>query len=77
MNQIETNLKTCIINAVKQALTWIGKAANVVIEIPKEKIHGDYSTNAAMRLTKQLRQNPQDDRAAADRSSGSEARLSR
>lgn len=77
MNQIETNLKTCIINAVKQAFDLDWESGDVVIEIPKEKIHGDYSTNAAMRLTKQLRQNPRDDRAAADRSSGSEARLSR
>ena len=58
MNQIETNLKTCIINAVKQAFDLDWESGDVVIEIPKEKIHGDYSTNAAMRLTKQLRQNP-------------------
>jgi len=58
VNQIETNLKTCIINAVKQAFDLDWESGDVVIEIPKEKIHGDYSTNAAMRLTKQLRQNP-------------------
>lgn len=58
MNQIETNLKTCIINTVKQAFDLDWESGDVVIEIPKEKIHGDYSTNAAMRLTKQLRQNP-------------------
>ena len=58
MNQIETNLKTCIINAGKQAFDLDWESGDVVIEIPKEKIHGDYSTNAAMRLTKQLRQNP-------------------
>ena len=58
MNQIETNLKTCIINAVKQAFDLDWESGDVVIEIPKEKINGDYSTNAAMRLTKQLRQNP-------------------
>ena len=58
MNQLETNLKTCIINAVKQAFDLDWESGDVVIEIPKEKIHGDYSTNAAMRLTKQLRQNP-------------------
>ena len=58
MNQIETNLKTCIINAGKQGFDLDWESGDVVIEIPKEKIHGDYSTNAAMRLTKQLRQNP-------------------
>ena len=58
MNQIETNLKNCIMNAVKQAFDFDLKNDDVVIEIPKEKIHGDYSTNTAMRLTKQLHQNP-------------------
>lgn len=45
-------------NAVKQAFDFDLKNDDVVIEIPKEKIHGDYSTNTAMRLTKQLHQNP-------------------
>ena len=58
MNEIELNLKSCIINAVKQAFQIELTAEDVVIEIPKEKAHGDYSTNTAMRLTKQLRQNP-------------------
>ena len=58
MNEIELNLKSCIINAVKQAFQIDLATEDVVIEIPKEKAHGDYSTNTAMRLTKQLRQNP-------------------
>ena len=31
----------------------------IMVEIPKETIHGDFSTNIAMRLTKVLRKNPQ------------------
>ena len=58
MNEIELNLKSCIINAVKQAFQIDLAMDDVVIEIPKEKAHGDYSTNTAMRLTKQLHQNP-------------------
>ena len=32
----------------------------IMIEIPKETIHGDYSTNIALRLTKILHSNPKD-----------------
>lgn len=35
-------------------------ADDIGIEIPKEKSHGDYSTNTAMRLTKQLKKNPKE-----------------
>lgn len=58
MNQIEMNLKQCVIDAVSRAFGLQLSAGDVVIEIPKEKAHGDYSTNTAMRLTRQLRQNP-------------------
>lgn len=30
----------------------------IVIEIPKDKSHGDYSTNLAMQLTRLLKNNP-------------------
>lgn len=33
---------------------------NIIIEIPKSKEHGDYSTNIAMQLTKRLRKNPKE-----------------
>jgi len=32
--------------------------SNVVVELPKEKSHGDFSTNAAMVLSKQLKSSP-------------------
>lgn len=58
MNQIEISLKQCIAAAVQDAFQIELALDEIVIEIPKEKAHGDYSTNTAMRLTKQLRQNP-------------------
>ena len=33
---------------------------NIIIEIPRDKTHGDYSTNLAMQLTKLLRRNPRE-----------------
>ncbi|MDD6467431.1 MAG: arginine--tRNA ligase [Erysipelotrichaceae bacterium] len=58
VNEIENKLKQEISNAVKQAWDIDMMASDVVIEIPKDKSHGDYATNLAMRLTKQLKQNP-------------------
>ena len=58
MNQIEHGLKTNLIQAVKLAFDVELTLEDVVIEVPKLKEHGDYSTNVAMRLTKQLRSNP-------------------
>lgn len=60
MNQIEMNLKSCIQNAVKQAFDVEMSLDDINIEIPKEKTHGDYSTNIAMRLTRQLKRNPRE-----------------
>ncbi|MGB4984437.1 MAG: arginine--tRNA ligase [Erysipelotrichaceae bacterium] len=58
MNKIEQSLKEMIINAVKELYGLEFNYDEVVIEIPKEKAFGDYSTNMAMRLTKQLKKNP-------------------
>ena len=58
MNQIEHGLKTNLIQAVKLVFDVELTLEDVVIEVPKLKEHGDYSTNVAMRLTKQLRSNP-------------------
>jgi len=58
MNQIEHGLKTNLVQAVKLAFDVELTLEDVVIEVPKLKEHGDYSTNVAMRLTKQLRSNP-------------------
>lgn len=58
MNQIETNLKQVLSAAAKKAFDVEVDAASVVIEIPKDKSHGDYSTNLAMQLTRTLKNNP-------------------
>ena len=58
-NKIELSLK----EAFKEAMISCGfvedyDVEKITIEIPKEKTHGDYSTNIAMQLTKLLRKNP-------------------
>ncbi len=58
MNQIEANLKHMIKDAVVQVYQEELALEEINIEIPKDKLHGDYATNVAMRLTKQLKKNP-------------------
>ena len=54
MNQIETNLKKALADAAKKAFDTEVEIEKIVIEIPKDKSHGDYSTNLAMQLTRLL-----------------------
>ncbi|MBR5207672.1 MAG: arginine--tRNA ligase, partial [Erysipelotrichaceae bacterium] len=58
MNQIEEKLKASISQAVEEAFGISFSAADAAIEIPKDKSHGDYATNTAMRLAKVVKQNP-------------------
>ena len=58
VNQIESNLKQVLKDAVKKAFDQDLDIENIVIEIPKDKSHGDYSTNVAMQLTRVLKNNP-------------------
>lgn len=58
MQSIEIELKKAIQKAVAQAFDETIELDKILIEIPKNKDHGDFSTNAAMQLTKILRQNP-------------------
>ena len=58
MKSIDIELKQAIKEAVKKAFDIELKENNIVIETPKVKDHGDFSTNVAMQLTRQLRQNP-------------------
>lgn len=60
MSSIETQLKQEIVNAVKKAFTLNIDLNEVVIEIPKDTSHGDYSTNTAMRLSKKVGKNPRE-----------------
>ena len=58
MQSIEVELKQAIQNAVKKAFDLDLDVQNIVVETPKNKDHGDFSSNVAMQLTRQLHQNP-------------------
>lgn len=58
MKSIDIELKQAIKEAVKKAFDIELEENNIVIETPKVKDHGNFSTNVAMQLTRQLRQNP-------------------
>lgn len=62
-NQIKTavkasveNMCSCLDDSQKEAIS----AVEIEIEVPKEKEHGDFSVNTAMKLTKLLRKNPRE-----------------
>lgn len=61
INKIEATLK----RALKDAIIACGfveeyDQESIIIEIPKDKTHGDYSSNIAMQLTKLLKTNPRE-----------------
>lgn len=60
MNTIENNLKQAIKDAVKKQFEIDLTLDEIVIEIPKDTSHGDYSTNTAMRITKRVGKNPRE-----------------
>jgi len=64
MNQIETALKDTIAKEVLALYNLELSHEQIIVEIPREKNHGDYSTNIAMRLAKQIGKNPRDIAAA-------------
>ena len=56
-------IEIALIEALKKAMVKCNFVEDyeidlITIEIPKEKSHGDYSTNIAMQLTRLLRKNP-------------------
>ena len=57
---IEEKLLTLISDTVKSKYAIDLAPGMVMVEIPKDKANGDYSTNIAMRLTKQLGKKPQE-----------------
>lgn len=61
VNKIELSLKKVLQNAIID-LGYVEEynLEQIVIEIPKDKAHGDYSTNIAMQLTKVLKRNPRE-----------------
>lgn len=61
VNKIELSLKKVLRQAIID-LEYVEdyNLEQIVIEIPKDKAHGDYSSNLAMQLTKVLKRNPRE-----------------
>lgn len=61
VNKIELSLKKVLQKAIID-LKYVEdyNLEQIVIEIPKDKAHGDYSSNIAMQLTKVLKRNPRE-----------------
>ena len=62
MTDLINDIKQQIHDSVVRALCKIGADENteIEIEVPKEKAHGDFSVNTAMKLTKILKKNPRE-----------------
>ncbi len=63
LNNLKELIKKGIFEAVKELHydgTSINSADDIILEIPKDKNHGDYATNTAMRLSKVAKKNPLD-----------------
>ncbi len=59
VEQVQEQLKQEIINAVLKAeLATQEEMPNVILETPKDKTHGDYSTNMAMQLARVAKKAP-------------------
>lgn len=58
MNDLTSKLKEVIKVALKDAFNLEDQDSIIAIEIPKEKTHGDYSSNIAMRLARVLHKSP-------------------
>jgi len=62
MNIVEQT-KNKIVSEIKQAVITAGiveegQLPEIILEVPREKAHGDYATNIAMQLTRIARRNP-------------------
>lgn len=60
MNQIEGKLKRVIQTAVKKTFDVDMEENAILIELPKDKSHGDYACNTAMQLSRTLKKNPRE-----------------
>ncbi|MFK7694860.1 arginine--tRNA ligase [Paenibacillus sp. HJGM_3] len=59
VEQIKEQLKAAIAAAVSATGLVEGDALpEIVLEVPREKVHGDFSTNVAMQLTRLAKKNP-------------------
>lgn len=60
VNQIKTGIYEAIVSLGYKDETILSNAEVIVLEIPKDKEHGDYATNIAMRLAKVAKKRPID-----------------
>lgn len=60
MNDLESMLKQAIQTAAHKAFGTTPELSDIVIEIPKDKTHGDYATNIAMKQAKQWKKAPKE-----------------
>lgn len=58
MQSIEIELKKAIKQAIQKSFDLEVSLEQIAIEIPKNKDHGDFSSNVAMQLARTLKQNP-------------------
>ena len=57
---IEEKIIETISKVLKDRFAFSADEGMIMLEIPKDNKNGDYSTNIAMRLTKQLQKKPQE-----------------
>ena len=60
MSEISEKLRSVIEQEIKETFDLDVDKNDFSVEIPKDKNHGDYSTNAAMRYAKILRKSPRE-----------------
>ena len=60
MSEIEEKLKAQIAKAVNQVLDASISSEEIELSLPKDKAHGDYATNIAMKYAKKVGKNPRD-----------------
>ena len=60
MSEIETTLKQAFIKAIQEAYSVAMEENEIELSLPKDKAHGDYATNVAMKSSKKLGGKPRD-----------------
>jgi arginyl-tRNA synthetase len=59
LNEVKVIVKRAIADAVAAAgIVDAAQLPEIILEVPKEKTHGDFATNIAMQLTRIAKQNP-------------------
>ena len=57
-NSIKESIKKALEKAMKEQAFTIEEIPEIILEVPREKAHGDFATNIAMQLTKQAKKPP-------------------